>query len=65
MSEDKSPHLDNDQMAMTRRKVLQGAPEGKPVPGGVLRVGPQGGSDTDTLDAHNALTDADFARTAC
>jgi peptide/nickel transport system substrate-binding protein len=38
--------------------------EGKPVPGGVLRVGAQGGSNTDSLDAHNVLSNTDFARTA-
>ena len=37
-------------------------PMGKPVRGGVLRVGAQGGSNTDTLDAHNILTNADYAR---
>ncbi|MBS1862928.1 MAG: ABC transporter substrate-binding protein [Actinobacteria bacterium] len=37
---------------------------GKPQPGGVLRVGAQGGSNTDTLDAHNVLTNADYARLA-
>jgi peptide/nickel transport system substrate-binding protein len=40
------------------------APTGKPVAGGVLRVGAQGGSSTDTLDAHNVLTNTDFARMA-
>jgi peptide/nickel transport system substrate-binding protein len=40
------------------------AAEGQPVPGGVLRVGAQGGSNTDTLDAHNVLSNTDFARTA-
>jgi len=38
--------------------------EGSPVPGGVLRVGAQGGSNTDTVDAHNVLSNTDFARTA-
>jgi peptide/nickel transport system substrate-binding protein len=41
-----------------------GGGEGKPVAGGVLRVGAQGGSNTDTLDAHNVLTNTDFARAA-
>ena len=40
------------------------AAEGKPVAGGVLRVGAQGGSNTDSLDAHNVLTNTDYARTA-
>lgn len=40
------------------------AAEGKPVPGGILRVGAQGGSNTDSLDAHNVLTNTDYARTA-
>lgn len=40
------------------------ASEGKPVAGGVLRVGAQGGSNTDTLDAHDGLTNTDFARLA-
>jgi len=40
------------------------AEEGKPVPGGVLRVGAQGGSNTDSLDAHNVLSNTDYARTA-
>jgi peptide/nickel transport system substrate-binding protein len=41
-----------------------GAEEGKPVAGGTLRVGAQGGSNTDSLDAHNVLSNTDFARTA-
>ncbi|MBS1861630.1 MAG: ABC transporter substrate-binding protein [Actinobacteria bacterium] len=41
-----------------------GEAEGKPVAGGVLRVGAQGGSNTDSLDAHNVLTNADYARAA-
>jgi peptide/nickel transport system substrate-binding protein len=40
------------------------AQEGKPKRGGVLRVGAQGGSNTDTLDAHGVLTNTDFARAA-
>jgi peptide/nickel transport system substrate-binding protein len=40
------------------------AEEGKPKRGGVLRVGAQGGSNTDTLDAHGVLTNTDFARAA-
>jgi len=38
--------------------------EGKPQRGGLLRVGAQGGSNTDTLDAHGVLTNTDFARAA-
>jgi peptide/nickel transport system substrate-binding protein len=41
-----------------------GTNEGKPKAGGVLRVGAQGGSNTDTLDAHGVLTNTDFARAA-
>jgi peptide/nickel transport system substrate-binding protein len=41
-----------------------GGEEGKPVAGGVLRVGAQGGSNTDTLDANAVLTNTDFARAA-
>jgi peptide/nickel transport system substrate-binding protein len=41
-----------------------GESEGKPVPGGSLRVGASGGSNTDSLDAHNVLTNADYARAA-
>jgi peptide/nickel transport system substrate-binding protein len=41
-----------------------GTNEGKPKAGGVLRVGAQGGSNTDTLDAHNILTNTDYARGA-
>jgi len=41
-----------------------GASEGKPVSGGVLRIGAQGGATTDTLDANNILTNTDFARAA-
>jgi peptide/nickel transport system substrate-binding protein len=41
-----------------------GGGEGKPVAGGVLRVGAQGGSNTDTLDANAVLTNTDFARAA-
>jgi peptide/nickel transport system substrate-binding protein len=41
-----------------------GAAEGKPVLGGLLRVGAQGGSNTDTLDANAVLTNCDFARAA-
>ncbi|MBS1887310.1 MAG: ABC transporter substrate-binding protein [Actinobacteria bacterium] len=41
-----------------------GTGEGKPKAGGVLRVGAQGGSNTDTLDAHNILTNTDYARGA-
>ena len=40
------------------------ASEGKPVAGGVLRVGASGGSNGDTLDAHNILNNADFPRMA-
>jgi peptide/nickel transport system substrate-binding protein len=40
------------------------AEEGKPVAGGALRVGAQGGSNTDSLDAHNVLSNTDYARTA-
>lgn len=40
------------------------AEEGKPVAGGVMRVGAQGGSNTDSLDAHNVLSNTDYARTA-
>jgi peptide/nickel transport system substrate-binding protein len=40
------------------------AEEGKPVAGGILKVGAQGGSNTDSLDAHNVLSNTDFARTA-
>lgn len=38
------------------------ADAGSPVSGGTLRVGASGGSNTDTLDANNALTNPDFAR---
>jgi peptide/nickel transport system substrate-binding protein len=41
-----------------------GTNEGKPKAGGVLRFGAQGGSNTDTLDAHNILTNTDYARGA-
>jgi peptide/nickel transport system substrate-binding protein len=34
----------------------------RPQRGGTLIFGGQGGADTDTLDAHNALTNTDFAR---
>src|SRR3984893_5483448 len=44
--------------------AVTGAAEGKPVLGGVLRVGAQGGSNTDTLDANGVLTNPDFARAA-
>jgi peptide/nickel transport system substrate-binding protein len=44
--------------------AVAGAAEGKPVLGGVLRVGAQGGSNTDTLDANAVLTNTDFARAA-
>jgi peptide/nickel transport system substrate-binding protein len=37
---------------------------GTPVRGGTLRVGAQGGSNTDSLDAHNVLTNTDYARAA-
>ncbi|MEA2621224.1 MAG: peptide/nickel transport system substrate-binding protein [Chloroflexota bacterium] len=37
---------------------------GTPKRGGTLRFGGQGGADTDTLDAHNCLTNTDFARQA-
>ncbi|MDQ6818275.1 MAG: ABC transporter substrate-binding protein [Actinomycetota bacterium] len=37
---------------------------GTPKRGGTLRVGAQGGANTDTLDAHNVLTNTDFARLA-
>lgn len=35
---------------------------GSPVRGGVLRLGGQGGANTDTLDAQNAVTNTDFNR---
>ena len=35
---------------------------GGPRQGGTLTFGAQGGANTDTLDAHNALTNTDFAR---
>jgi peptide/nickel transport system substrate-binding protein len=41
-----------------------GTDEGKPKSGGVLRVGAQGGSNNDTLDAHAVLTNTDYARAA-
>jgi peptide/nickel transport system substrate-binding protein len=37
---------------------------GAPVRGGTLRLGAQGGSNTDSLDAHNVLTNTDYARAA-
>jgi peptide/nickel transport system substrate-binding protein len=37
---------------------------GKPRRGGVLRVGAQGGGNTDTLEAQNLITNADYARGA-
>jgi peptide/nickel transport system substrate-binding protein len=37
---------------------------GTPVAGGILRIGAQGGSNTDTLDANGVLTNTDFARAA-
>lgn len=42
--------------------AASGASEGKPVAGGTLKAGIQGGTNTDTLDAHNLLTNADYAR---
>jgi peptide/nickel transport system substrate-binding protein len=44
--------------------AVTGGGEDKPVAGGVLRVGAQGGSNTDTLDANNILSNTDFARVA-
>jgi peptide/nickel transport system substrate-binding protein len=44
--------------------TVASASEGKPVAGGVLRIGAQGGSNTDTLDANQTLTNTDFARAA-
>lgn len=41
-----------------------GASAGTPVAGGILRIGAQGGSNTDTLDANQTLTNTDFARAA-
>jgi peptide/nickel transport system substrate-binding protein len=41
-----------------------GTDEGKPKSGGLLRVGAQGGSNNDTLDAHAVLTNTDYARAA-
>ena len=35
---------------------------GTPKRGGTLRFGGQGGANTDSLDAHNALTNTDYAR---
>lgn len=35
---------------------------GTPTMGGTLNFGAQGGANTDTLDAHNGLTNTDFAR---
>ena len=40
------------------------ASEGKPVAGGVLRVGASGGGPGDTLEAHYVLTNTDYARLA-
>ena len=39
-----------------------GGPGGQPKQGGSLRLGAQGGASTDTLDAQNGLTNADFNR---
>lgn len=39
-----------------------GGPSGKPVRGGTLTLGCKGGDTTDTLDAHNYLTEADGPR---
>lgn len=44
--------------------AVTGGAEGKPVAGGILRLGGQGGSNTDTLDANGVLTNTDFARAA-
>jgi peptide/nickel transport system substrate-binding protein len=38
------------------------ASEGTPVHGGVMTLGAQGGSNTDTLDAHNQINATDLAR---
>jgi peptide/nickel transport system substrate-binding protein len=39
-----------------------GGPAGAPKAGGMLRLGAQGGANTDTLDGQNGLTNADFNR---
>src|SRR3954471_11111173 len=39
-----------------------GGPGGSPKAGGMLRLGAQGGANTDTLDGQNGLTNADFNR---
>lgn len=39
-----------------------GSGGGKPIHGGTLRIGAIGGSNADTLDAHELLSNADFAR---
>lgn len=39
-------------------------PAGEPKSGGTLRVGAQGGANTDTLDAQNGLTNTDYTRNA-
>jgi peptide/nickel transport system substrate-binding protein len=39
-------------------------PAGEPKRGGTLRVGAQGGANTDTLDAQNGLTNTDYTRNA-
>jgi peptide/nickel transport system substrate-binding protein len=44
--------------------TASGTAGGTPKRGGVLRVGAQGGSNTDSLDAHNVLTNTDYARAA-
>lgn len=41
-----------------------GTPAGTAVKGGTLRLGAQGGSNSDSLDAHNVLSNTDFARAA-
>ena len=39
-----------------------GGPSGAPKAGGMLRLGAQGGANTDTLDGQNGLTNTDFNR---
>ncbi len=42
-----------------------GAPSGKPVRGGTLKVGITGGSSSDTLDPNAMVNNTDYARCAC
>lgn len=46
------------------RAATGGDAAGQPKRGGNLRVGASGGASSDTLDAHNALTNTDFPRVA-